>query len=171
MLKFIDHWIRSFINEAADKAITRAIRDQYVENLFELIPAGNKMGAIPLMETAMRASKGIPPSRPLGSYHRFSPWERVLFNPVHLFRQPVPESISIQTSVTIGPKAQKPLTLSIPILIAGMSYGGALSSAWAGSPGFDPSAYVCEKYWLRVSRCFRFENRGRCDYPFPLTRG
>lgn len=127
MLKYIDRWIRSYMNEIADKAITRAMRDQYVENLFEMVPVSQKIGLIPLMETAMRASRGIPPGRPLGTYHRFSPWEQILFNPVHLFRLPISETIGIQTSVTIGPKAQKPLPLSIPILIAGMSYGGALS--------------------------------------------
>ncbi len=127
MLKFIENWIRSAINETVDKAITRAIRDQYIENLFEMVPATSKVGVTNLMEIAMRANQGTPVSRPLGSPIHFSPWEKILFNPVHLFRFPTPESIGINTSVTIGHRAKKPLTLSIPIMIAAMSFGGALS--------------------------------------------
>jgi glutamate synthase domain-containing protein 2 len=39
---------------------------------------------------------------------------------------PTPDGVEIQTGVTIGPKAKKPLALEIPILITGMSCGGAL---------------------------------------------
>ncbi|WP_282198628.1 FMN-binding glutamate synthase family protein [Collibacillus ludicampi] len=58
-----------------------------------------------------------------------SPWEKILFNPVHLFRFPTPENVGIRTSITIGHRARKPLTLSIPIMIAAMSFGGALSKS------------------------------------------
>ncbi|MBY6270881.1 MAG: FMN-binding glutamate synthase family protein [Bacillaceae bacterium] len=127
MRRFIENLLRSAINETVDKAITRAIRDQYGENLFEMLPSGAKTGPINLMEIAMRAHHGVPVPRPLGSPLNFSPWEKILFSPVHLFRFPVPEQVGIDTSVTIGPAAKKPLTVSIPILIAGMSFGGALS--------------------------------------------
>lgn len=127
MLRLIENLIRSALNETVDKAITRVIRDQYTENLFEMVPATSKVGMTNLMEIAMRANQGTPVSRPLGSPLHFSPWEKLLFNPVHLFRFPTPESVGISTSVTIGPHARKPLTISIPIMIAGMSFGGALS--------------------------------------------
>lgn len=129
MLRIIENFLRSFINEAVDKAITRAIKDQYIENLFEMIPATKKVGPINLMEIAMRAAQGTPVSRPLGSPLHLSPWEKLLFNPVHLFRFPTPENVGIQTSITIGPRARKPLTLSVPIMIAAMSFGGALSKS------------------------------------------
>src|SRR5690606_36850105 len=54
------------------------------------------------------------------------PWEKLLFNPVHLYRLPTPDGVQIATEVTIGPRARRPLTLEIPVLISGMSYGGAL---------------------------------------------
>lgn len=127
MLKFIKRWIRSTINETVDQAILRTIRDQYIENLFEMVPATNKVGVTNLMEIAMRANQGTPVSRPLGSPIHLSPWEKILFNPVHLFRFPTPENVAINTAVTLGRRARKPLTLSIPIMIAAMSFGGALS--------------------------------------------
>jgi glutamate synthase domain-containing protein 2 len=119
--------IRSAVNESVDKAITRIVRDQYTENLFEMVPSGQKVGVVNLMEIAMRAKHGTPVPRPLGSPIHFSPWDKLLFNPVHLFRMPTPENVGISTSVTIGPRARKPLTVSIPILIGAMSFGGALS--------------------------------------------
>lgn len=128
-MKFIDKIVRSMLNEYVDKGMTRLIRDQYTENLFEMVPATKKVGIINLVELAMRASQGFPPSRPLGSHLKQSPWEKLLFNPVHLYRLPTPENVRIDTAVTIGKKARRPLTVSIPILIAAMSFGGALSKS------------------------------------------
>jgi methylamine---glutamate N-methyltransferase subunit C len=127
MIRFIEKIIRSVINETVDKSLSRAIRDQYTENLFEMVPATSKVGPTNLMEIAMRANQGTPISRPLGSPIHFSPWEKILFNPCHLFRFPTPENVGIRTPITIGHRARKPLTISIPIMIAAMSFGGALS--------------------------------------------
>ncbi|MDI3256814.1 MAG: FMN-binding glutamate synthase family protein [Kyrpidia sp.] len=127
MLRFIENWVRSIVNETVDKALTRIVRDQYAENLFEMVPVTGKVGAVAMTETAMRAARGMAPSRPLGSPIHFSPWEKLLFSPVHLIRMPTPEDVGIETATVIGPAARHPLTLSMPILIAGMSFGGALS--------------------------------------------
>lgn len=129
MLRFINKMVRSVVDETVDAAITRLINDPYPENLYELIPASKKVGVTNLMEIAMRAKKGAPVSRPLGSPIPMSPWEQVLFSPVHLFRTPTPENVGIGTAVTIGPRAKKPLTISVPIMIAAMSFGGALSKS------------------------------------------
>lgn len=118
---------RGVINEVADDAIRTMVRDQYTENLFEMIPAMKKVNPINLAEIAMRAAQGTPVSRPLGSHLHLSPWEKLLFSPVHLFRFPTPENVGINTSIKIGHRSKKPLNISIPIMIAGMSYGGALS--------------------------------------------
>ncbi|MFD1707712.1 FMN-binding glutamate synthase family protein [Siminovitchia sediminis] len=127
VIRLIENLIRSAVNETVDKAITRAIRDQYTENLFEMYPATKKVGVTHLMEIVMRARQGTPVARPLGTPIHLSPWENILFNPVHLFRFPTPENVGIRTSITIGHRARKPLTISMPIMIAGMSFGGALS--------------------------------------------
>jgi glutamate synthase domain-containing protein 2 len=126
-LGLIASLFRGAINEIADDAVRTTVRDQYIENLFEMLPVSKKVGIINLAEIAMRAAKGLPVSRPLGSHLHFSPWEELLFNPVHLFRFPTPENVGINTSVRIGPTAKKPLNIAIPIIITGMSYGGALS--------------------------------------------
>lgn len=127
MIKLLENWMRAIAHETVTKGLTRLIKDQYTENLFELVPATKKVNPINLVEIAMRAAQGTPVPRPLGSHLHFSPWEKLLFNPVHLFQFPTPENVVINTSVTIGPRARKPLTISIPVMIAAMSFGGALS--------------------------------------------
>lgn len=129
MFRFFSNMVRSVVNEAVDKAIERISRDQYTENTFELVTGAKKVGLINMMENVMRASQGKPPGRPLGSHIHMSPWEKLLFNPVHLVRFPTPENVAISSSVTIGKKAKKPLEIAIPIMIAAMSFGGALSKS------------------------------------------
>jgi len=125
--RMIENAIRSAVNETVDKAVTRIVRDSYVENLFEMVPTAGKVGVVPLMEIAMRAARGKPVERPLGSPLPFSPWEQLLFNPVHLDRFPVKDDAPIRKRVTIGPRAKKPLRIEIPVMMAAMSFGGALS--------------------------------------------
>lgn len=125
------------LGKAAGPALTRWLtgamlrqvaRDPYPENWAGLYPILQKADPRPFLETLMRtrqAGKAI--SRPLGSPIIYSPWQKLLFNPVHLFRLPTPEDAEIDTSVIIGPRAKKPLRVEIPILVTGMSFGGALS--------------------------------------------
>ena len=82
--------LRGAAGEVADDAVRTMVRDQYTENLFEMIPVAKKVNPINLAEIAMRAAQGTPVPRPLGSHLRLSPWEKLLFNPVHLFRFPTP---------------------------------------------------------------------------------
>lgn len=125
--RMLENAIRSAVNETVDKALTRLVRDPYVENLFEMVPSARKVGVVNLMEIAMRAKHGKPVERPLGSPLPFSPWEQLLLNPVHLDRFPVKDDAPVNKRVTIGKRAKKPLTIDIPVMIAAMSFGGALS--------------------------------------------
>jgi len=126
-LSLLARLIRKAGSGMAGDAMRTMARDQYTENLFEMVPAAKKVNPINLAEIAMRAAQGTPLPRPLGSHIHFSPWEKLLFNPVHLYRFPTPEDVGINTSVVIGPQARVPLHISIPLMIAGMSFGGALS--------------------------------------------
>ena len=106
----------------------RVVGNRYTENLFGILNVMRHVGAQAFGETMMRAIQGQPVSRPMGSPLQPSPWEKLYFQPVYLRpRMPTPEDVEIDTATTIGPRAQRPLRLDIPILIAAMSYGGALS--------------------------------------------
>lgn len=110
-----------------DDMMRRMLTDPYTENVFATVTVAQKLGVRNIVEAALRAETGRPASRPIGSPVVQSPWESLLFNPVHLWRMPTPDGVDIDSSVVIGPRARKPLRLEIPILIAGMSWGGALS--------------------------------------------
>lgn len=118
---------RRLVDAMVDSLLERVLTDPYPENIFATIPVLNKIHPRNLVETGMRAQSGKPLSRPLGSPIVLSDWHRILFNPVHLTRFPTPDDMTIDTTTVIGPAAKKPLQLSIPIIITGMSYGGALS--------------------------------------------
>lgn len=147
-----DSFLRTFVNEL------------YTESLYELVSTTQKMGVTNLVETAFRAEQGKPLARPFGSVLALSPWDQLLLNPVHLWRLPTPETETIATNVVIGPRAAKPLELDIPILIAGMSFGGALSeqvkialaraasemgtATNSGEAGLLPSERAAAKYFI-----------------------
>lgn len=127
MAGLLESLARRISDNLLDRFFLRLARDPYVENLWELITTTMKVTPLHLMETVLRAEKGQPLGRPFGSVYHFSPWQELMFNPVHLFRLPVEEKKQVRTKVTLGPAAKKPLELEIPLIITGMSYGGALS--------------------------------------------
>lgn len=118
--------VRRIVNMVSDSVMHRIVKDPYTENIFSYLTVMQKLSARAIVEAGMRAETGKPLSRPLGSPIVLSHWEQLLFNPVHLYRMPTKDNTQINTRITIGPKAKKPLSLEIPILITGMSYGGAL---------------------------------------------
>ncbi|NLM37779.1 MAG: FMN-binding glutamate synthase family protein, partial [Firmicutes bacterium] len=114
---------RSLVDKMADQLLLRLMRDPYAANLWEIISTTMKVTPRELMEIVLRAEKGKPLGRPFGTVYHFSPWQELLFNPVALVRLPTVDEKSVETKVTLGPKAKRPLELAIPIIITGMSYG------------------------------------------------
>lgn len=97
-----------------------------------------KVGVQNVLESDLRGTTGKPLQRPFGSPKHFSAWDKLTFNSVYLSRQPVMESVAIDTKVVIGPKAKRPLYIDIPILISGMAYGGpSLQAKIALAKGAD----------------------------------
>ncbi|MDA8345201.1 MAG: FMN-binding glutamate synthase family protein [Thermaerobacter sp.] len=104
------------------------IRDVYTGNLFGMVSVARRLTLQGTGETLLRAgSQGKAIQRPMGSPLHFSPWEDLLFTPAQLGRQPLLASEKTDLSVVIGPRAKRPLKVDIPLLVTGMSYGGALT--------------------------------------------
>jgi hypothetical protein len=103
-------------NNVFDYNFKRMMQEPYTENLFQMYNIMRKVGPNAMFETGMRSETGQPIERPLGSPIVFSKWEKLLLNPVHMFKLPTPDGVQIQTGTTIGPKAKKPLHLEIPIV-------------------------------------------------------
>ena len=119
--------VKPIVDKMSDDLGEKLMTDNYTENLWEMYSTGKKVTPQLIIETTLRSEKGKPISRPFGSPLKFSKWDKLLFNPVHLTRLPTPTDSDIKTKTIIGPQAKHPLELDMPILISGMSYGGALS--------------------------------------------
>ena len=100
---------------------------EYSSNPFVMLTAAEKMGLKNIVEAQMRAETGKVLSLPYGSNIKFSPWDKLLLNPRQLFNLPTKYVSQINTETIIGKNCKKPLKLSMPIMVTGMSYGGSLS--------------------------------------------
>ena len=123
----ISELMMRMMNPVADDIFSTMLTKQYNDNPLVMMTIMEKLTLRAIAEAGIRAETGKPLSRPIGSPLRLSPWEKLLLNGRQLFELPVADENSIQTQVTIGPNAKKPLKIDIPIMATGMSYGGSLS--------------------------------------------
>lgn len=119
--------IRGIANDTTDNIMERILRDEYKENLFVLITTAQKLTARAIIEACMRGESGQTLERSLGSPNVQSQWNKLYLNPTQLFSLPTKDEFAVDTQVTIGKNALKPLKLSMPIMITAMSYGASLS--------------------------------------------
>ena len=115
------------LNPLIDEYVYEMFTKDYSDNPFIMVTAVEKLGAKNIIEAELRAEKGKVLILPYGTNLRLSPWEKILLNPRQLFKFPTEKLSDIKTEVIIGKSSKKPLKLSMPIMITGMSYGGSLS--------------------------------------------
>lgn len=123
----IGNLLLRLLDEPLDQIISRMLTDDYSENLFLAGTITQKLSLRAMVEASLRAQTGEILSRPMGSINVQSPWEKLFLNPRQLFQLPTPDEQTISSEMTIGPRAKKPLTISTPIMVSAMSYGGSLS--------------------------------------------
>ena len=119
---------RPIFNLGIDAFVKRLMKDPYPENIAEMYNVFSKVGVQNVIETDLRGTSGEALQRPFGTPIHFSPWEKLLLNPVYFSRKPILEGVEIDTKVVLGPHAKRPLYIDIPILISGMAYGIGLSA-------------------------------------------
>lgn len=105
----------------------RLLEDDYSENLMELWSAVRRSSIQNILEMSLRAQTGKIIKRPLGTYRKLNHYDNLVFVPAQMARLPIEPTVPVDIQVTLGPRAEKPLTLDMPIFIAGMGYGVALS--------------------------------------------
>ncbi len=98
-----------------------------VRSLLEEMSILKKISWRTYFETNLRAETGKPLDRPYGTIRAVFNWNKLIFNPVYLTKNPLSSEITVNTETILGPKAAKPLKLKIPIIIAGMAYGSGYS--------------------------------------------
>lgn len=108
-------------------ALKTLMTDPYLENLTELLSATKRTGLQDILETNLRAEKAEVLQRPLGTPRKFLDFEGLMFVSSHLDRQPLPDTIPIQTEVVIGPQARKPLRIETPLMISALAYKTAVT--------------------------------------------
>ncbi len=118
-------WIMKLIVKKAGKII---LTDSYQENIMELMPGLRHMGIQNMLENSLRAESGTVIQRPLtGSSKKWPHLDPITFIPAQVSPFPIDGEEEVDISVTIGPKAKKPMKIKIPLMISGMGYGIGLS--------------------------------------------
>ncbi|MBX5437014.1 MAG: FMN-binding glutamate synthase family protein [Alicyclobacillaceae bacterium] len=79
------------------------------------------------MENELRARSGQPLEKPIGTARTFPHFDGLLFSPVQLHRRPLDHTVPVKIDTVLGRRSKCPLALSMPIMVAGMGYGVALS--------------------------------------------
>lgn len=105
----------------------KLLSDKYTQNLMEIWPAGKRISVLNILEIGLRSQNGKIVTRPIGSPKKFPGFDNLMFSPRLMTRLSLPENAQLNMQVTIGPRAKKPMTLNIPIMIGAMAYGIALS--------------------------------------------
>jgi len=95
--------------------------------MMELFSASARVGPQIIMEANMRAEQGKAIQRPLGPPKKFPSLESIMFSIAELHVMPSPFEMKIDTRVMIGKKAKRPFVIDLPIMVAPMAYGVALS--------------------------------------------
>ncbi|MFB5281580.1 FMN-binding glutamate synthase family protein [Peribacillus sp. Hz7] len=118
-------WLMKRIVKQMGKII---FTDSYQENIIEMIPGFRHMGIQNVLENSLRAEKGDVLYRPLGgSSKKWPHFDPITFIPAQTTPFPIDGEEEVDVTVTIGPKAKKPMKIKIPLMISGMAYGIALS--------------------------------------------
>lgn len=150
--------VRAFAASIGRDALKTIMTDSYSENLWELYSASSRFGLQEIVELNLRSETGQVIERPLGSPRSFPGFDGLVFDIVALRRLPTEMEVPIDMGLTIGPGAARPLRCSMPMTIAGMAYGEALTAAAKlalakGASLAGTAANTGEGPWLQEERC------------------
>jgi len=118
---------RTIVQRLFGLVLERLLRDKYHENLMELWSAVRRTSVQNILEIGLRAEEGKLIQRPLGTSKKLPHYDTLMFVTAQMARLPKEANITVDMKVTLGPKAEKPLQLDIPLMIGGMGYGLGLS--------------------------------------------
>lgn len=120
-------FFRTVVQRLFGLVIERLLSDKYHENLMELWSAVRRTSVQTILEIGLRAEEGKLIQRPLGSAKPMPHYDTLMFVAAQMARLPKEANVPIDMKVTLGPKAEKPLQIEIPLMISGMGFGVGLS--------------------------------------------
>lgn len=118
---------RTWVQKIFNYVLGRLLQDEYSENLMEFWSAVRRTSVQNIVEMSLRAETGEIIKRPLGSPKSFNHYDNLMFVPAQMTRLPIEPLVPVDMKVTLGPVAEKPMRINIPLIIGGMGYGVALS--------------------------------------------
>ncbi len=108
-------------------------RDQYLGEFADTHPENTEPYTRYIKELSQNGLKNYGhhgPSAAMGVDRNSLPkWESIQFLPAQLSKRPLLDDEKVSTSVVIGPKAKKPLSLDIPVFVSDMSFGALSKEA------------------------------------------
>ncbi|HZK85798.1 MAG TPA: FMN-binding glutamate synthase family protein [Desulfosporosinus sp.] len=120
-------FFRTIVQRLFGLVIERLLSDNYEENLMELWSAVRRTSVQTILEIGLRAEEGKLIKRPLGTAKKLPHYDTLMFVTAQMARLPKDANVVIDMKVTLGPKAEKPLQIDIPLMITGMGFGIGLS--------------------------------------------
>lgn len=125
-----DNWVwidEDEINDYLIKNPQPFKRDEYLGQYADTHPESTEPYTKYIKELAQNGLKNYGhhgPSEAMGVDRNLLPkWEDIQFLPAQLAKRPLLDEEPVSTQVVIGPKAQKPLILDIPMFVSDMSFG------------------------------------------------
>ena len=119
--------IKWLIKRSVKKNVLRLLKTEYDRSLWEGIVGILHHGIMEMMENEYRSNAPFVLQKPIGPSQKYPHFDGLLFNPAQLYKRPLYTNEKVDLSISLGKNAKKPLKISIPIMIAGMAYGIALT--------------------------------------------
>ena len=115
--------VRPVVKKLVDTGLALTETEPYFRNMTAMVSLLKRVDPQIIVENSLRADSGKVLKRPLGSPKPFPHFDGIMFLPGQMARLPVADPERVETRTVIGPTAQRPLELEIPLLISGMAYG------------------------------------------------
>ncbi len=101
--------------------------EPYTKNIFEGVTALRKFGVQWALENELRSHSPAALLKPIGTHRPFPHFDGLLFSSAQLHRKALNDSVPVTVTTVLGKRADRPLTLSLPVMTSAMGYGVALS--------------------------------------------
>lgn len=118
---------RPILKRMAGRVIRLFLTETYSKNVWEIFSSGKRFNPFNIVQNALRSEQKQSIVRSMGTPYKMVDFDGLMFLPAQLAVLPTREEYKIKTKTLIGPRASRPLKLEIPLLVAGMGAGTALS--------------------------------------------
>ncbi len=126
---FLLTFYRPVVKRIINRFIRLILTETYSKNIWEIFSSGRRYNPFNIVQNALRSEQKEAIVRSMGTPHKLVKFDGLMFLPAQLAILPTKEEYKIKTDTVIGPRANRPLKLPIPLMVAGMGVGTALSES------------------------------------------